>query len=309
MGNHTSRSVFDSGISDFSRTSSFHPKISKLSSTSYSKYARPKPLKTSLEMHRQHALHYLLKHVFQTSHFAPVDSLLVHKETRVLDVGAGLTATWCLDMAMDFPSAHFVGIDMEVILESNRHSFRHIPSNLHSISHNMLQGLPYTDNTFDYVHKRMIYTYYPEEVASFLLEELWRVTKPNGYIELVEYDIKPYRAGPLFYKLSETYGYLGDCLKSTLAEVGLRDIKSDYCSIPVCWGGSVGKLMYQNILILYKHAGPCFWDELGLKGDNLQANFDDYLDRAFDECVEYQTYFNFHWAWGIKECHLSHPSA
>jgi hypothetical protein len=39
---------------------------------------------------------------------------------------------------------------------------------------------------------------------------------------------------------------------------------------------------------------------LGLEGDYNEKTFVDFMDSAFDECVEYRTYVNFHWAYGRR---------
>lgn len=37
----------------------------------------------------------------------------------------------------------------------------------------------------------------------------------------------------------------GPVIKQCLVDAGLVDIQSDYSSIPICWGGYVGKMIYE----------------------------------------------------------------
>lgn len=46
--------------------------------------------------------------------------------------------------------------------------------------------------------------------------------------------------------------------------------------------------------------GEPLWPMLGLEGDYDEKTFVDFMDSAFDECVEYKTYVNFHWAYGRR---------
>lgn len=48
------------------------------------------------EANRQQSQHYLLKHLFQGSYFAPVEEALSNPGSKVLDVGCGAHATWIL---------------------------------------------------------------------------------------------------------------------------------------------------------------------------------------------------------------------
>jgi hypothetical protein len=53
----------------------------------------------------------------------------------------------------------------------------------------------------DYVHQRMMLVLYPSHSVDTLFKDILRVTKPNGWIEMVEPELTPKSAGPLFAKL------------------------------------------------------------------------------------------------------------
>jgi hypothetical protein len=48
------------------------------------------------EASRQQGEHYLLKHVFQSSYFAPIEDILSKSNSKALDIGCGTHASWIL---------------------------------------------------------------------------------------------------------------------------------------------------------------------------------------------------------------------
>jgi SAM-dependent methyltransferase len=56
--------------------------------------------------------------------------------------------------------------------------------------------LPFEDNHFDFIMQRMVTTAYSQEDWKHILPELLRVTKPGGYIQLVEVDYYTIDLGP-----------------------------------------------------------------------------------------------------------------
>lgn len=54
------------------------------------------------------------------------------------------------------------------------------------------------------------------------------------------------------------------------------------------------------MLVMFKHIGPTAYDYLELGGEYNEETYDALLDSAFDECVQYQTFFNIRWTYGRK---------
>jgi ubiquinone/menaquinone biosynthesis C-methylase UbiE len=243
---------------------------------------------TLTEANRQQGEHYLLKHLFQISYFAPIDDVLAKPGSAALDIACGPHASWILDVANDFPDCTFYGFDIIEPFSVAEGSSDHIPDNCKLQQLDIFDGgLNYPDNTFDFVHQRMVHLVYQQDKVQWLLSEVLRVTKDDGWIEFVEPDVIPKRAGPIFGKLTRGGSYkcymlcieeqyihfmiylvqsyvkdrLGSLfegykLTSVMKEAGLVDIKSDYGSLPVCWGGYVGKLVYEvyiNHLLIYNY--------------------------------------------------------
>ncbi|CEI89875.1 hypothetical protein RMCBS344292_04218 [Rhizopus microsporus] len=262
------------------------------------------------EANRQQSQHYLLKHLFQGSYFAPVEEALSNPGSKVLDVGCGAHATWILDMAIDFPNCQFYGFDIAELIHLSEVELIHMPANCHIEKADLFDGFNYESNTFDYVHQRMMYIVYPSDKIPWMFQEILRVTKPNGWVELIEPDVIPKRAGPLFSKfikalqqfLRDRLGHVlqGRNLVNLMIEAGFREVKSDYGSLPLCWGGYIGKLFYEDMLVVFQHLGPSIYEYMGLDGEYNKDSYEALLDTAFDECVEYQTFFNVRWAYGKK---------
>ncbi|KAI9340099.1 hypothetical protein BD770DRAFT_448037 [Pilaira anomala] len=264
------------------------------------------------EATRQQGEHYLLKHIFQSSHFAPVDDILNKPDSKALDIGCGAHASWILDMANDFPNCTFSGFDIiePFSLGSDTILSTHIPKNCQLIQHDVYEEFPYNDKTFDFVHQRGMQLVYPIDRMADMFHQILRVTKDGGWIEFVELDIVPKRAGPIFTKINSAVKTLlrdtigktmeGSSMAKRMEEIGLLDVTSDYGSLPVCWGGYVGKLVYEDMLVIFKHIGPVVYEYLELGGEYNPEAYEALLDSAFDECVEYQTFFNSQWIYGRK---------
>ncbi|KAI8145788.1 hypothetical protein BJV82DRAFT_511228 [Fennellomyces sp. T-0311] len=212
-------------------------------------------------------------------------------------------------MANDFPKPMFYCLDMRE--QPNLQDILHIPPNTHFEKANILHGLNHTENSFDFCHQRMMLSAYHGEDVAYVIREMHRLLKPGGWLEMVEYDPIPKRAGPLFTKLTDTliaflksrhkYLITGPKLRRFLKEGNFQEIQYDYASIPVCWGGYVGKHMYENILTGMRYVGPLIYKELfNTEAEFDEAEYDEFVDKAFDECVQYQTFLNVHWAYGKK---------
>ncbi|RIB24418.1 S-adenosyl-L-methionine-dependent methyltransferase [Gigaspora rosea] len=149
------------------------------------------------EADRLHLQHYILKNVWQSIFSAPVDHLLKQEGAKVLDAGTG-AGSWLFEMATDYPKAKFIGIDIAPIQSS------HIkPSNVEIIKGNILERLPFNDNTFDYVFQRTLYVGIPENKWPSVINEFVRVLKPGGYLELLEADFKSSTMGPATTKVTD----------------------------------------------------------------------------------------------------------
>ncbi|KAF0504391.1 S-adenosyl-L-methionine-dependent methyltransferase [Gigaspora margarita] len=148
------------------------------------------------ETDRLHFRHFLTRYIWQSNFSAPIKHILDSQETKILDVGCG-AASWSLDMATTYPMVDIIGIDI------SQQPPTHIkPDNFTFIKANALKGLPFKDNTFDYVFQRNLLGAFTEQNWSQVINELVRVLKPGGFIELMEHSML-YNMGPATKRLCD----------------------------------------------------------------------------------------------------------
>lgn len=80
---------------------------------------------------------------------APLTDQL-EKGITVLDSGCG-PATWTFEMGEAWPNSTFHGIDASCVFPENIK-----PANVEFVLGNIAKEIPYADNTFDYVHQRLL---------------------------------------------------------------------------------------------------------------------------------------------------------
>ncbi|CAG8541244.1 10095_t:CDS:2 [Ambispora gerdemannii] len=214
-----------------------------------------------MEVDRLQNTHFLLKHIWKSNFFAPIEQLLDScingKGAYVLDIGCG-PGTWILEMASEYPDAEFIGIDISPVYPSEVK-----PPKATFYEYNVLKRLPtIPDNTADYVHMRSMNAAFTEiEWTEVVLPELIRVLKPGGWIELCELDMQFCNPGPSGKRLSDAAiaffatidinGLIAAKLSSFLSETHqLRKIKQEERSSPCGkWGGTVGQLVSQSLQV------------------------------------------------------------
>jgi ubiquinone/menaquinone biosynthesis C-methylase UbiE len=211
-------------------------------------YALPKD---GQEINRLDFQHFLLRQALAGNYLAPIGLF----PTRILDVGCG-TGRWGREMARQFPLTTVIGLDLEEMATSQHPSGT---LNYQFARGNVLEPLPFPDDDFDFVHQRLLVAAIPAQRWPEIIRELARVTRHNGWIELVECGVEVVRLGPLtrqFFswgiEASASRGLdarvipqLGDYLR----EAGLRDVRARAVDIPIGeWGGRVGVMMKENLL-------------------------------------------------------------
>jgi SAM-dependent methyltransferase len=195
------------------------------------------------EMDRLDIQHYALREKLERNHLAPVGD-----PARMLDVGCG-TGQWAYEMCAEHPSALVVGLD----LVSGKPGQ---PARYRFVRGNVLHGLPFADGQFDFVHQRLLVSGVPVVAWPALVAELARVTRPGGWVELVEIPFANEDAGPAVQRLQthtraltgslglDTAGVVYGALDDYLRGAGLVDVARSEISLPVGrWGGRVGSLM------------------------------------------------------------------
>lgn len=153
-------------------------------------YVLPKDLQ---EVSRLDFQHYMLRYALRTNFVAPLD-----RPHAILDVACG-TGRWAKEMAQTFPEAEIMGLD---IVAPTADAGQAAPPNYLFVQGNILDGLPFADATFDYSHMRLMMAALPHNRWQDVVNDMVRVTRPGGWIELVEGDLL-YGVGPAFDQLNQ----------------------------------------------------------------------------------------------------------
>jgi SAM-dependent methyltransferase len=195
------------------------------------------------EIDRLDMQHYVLRAILRANHLAPVED-----PARVLDVGSG-TGQWGFETCQLFDSALVVGLDLVSGKPDQPPRYRYVRGNL-------LHGLPFADDQFDFVHQRLLIAGVPVSSWPAVVAELSRVTRPGGWVELVEIAYAAERLGPAAQRVEEvgrplmaalgldTTSAVYRSLDAYLREAGLVSVARHDTEVPLGrWGGAIGSVM------------------------------------------------------------------
>lgn len=254
-------------------------------------YALPNNLQ---EVNRLDFQHYMLRYVLEANYLAP---LVPEQVNMMLDVGCG-TGRWIYEMAQQFPHSRLVGID-HVLPDANLH----VPPTCMFQQCNVLNGIPFPDHQFDYVHQRLLVLALPLAKWPFVLRELVRVTRPGGWIELVESDGIFTHVGSPGTANAQLFEWGHHTLKprgidplqvrnipAMLEAMPVENIHTHPVSIPTGrWAGRVGQMSLSNTQAALLGMKP-----LICAANNVsEEDFDRLLTQAFLEFEEYKSSLQF----------------
>ncbi|KAF9225466.1 hypothetical protein BS17DRAFT_778631 [Gyrodon lividus] len=108
---------------------------------------------------------------------------------RSLDLGCG-GGTWIIEAAKEWPDCHFVGFDLVDVQVPLSLLGPDIANRITWVHGNFLTTkLPFDDDEFDHVHMHSLGRGIPENKWGVLFEEVNRVLRPGGVVEVLEHDI------------------------------------------------------------------------------------------------------------------------
>ncbi len=212
------------------------------------------------EVNRLDFQHYILRYAFQGLYAAPL-----RNPSRILDVGTG-TGRWARDMARLFPHAKVVGLDIAPPppdeVASSGVGFDPRPPNYSFVAGNVLEGLPFPDARFDFVHMRLLFSAIPADRWPFVIGELSRITRPGGWVESAE--LSPARDGGPAMDLVQSWvialfarrgvdanfaSNIGDLLRgASLAQVSAHEIL-----LPMgAYGGRIASMLARDIFAVFQ---------------------------------------------------------
>nr|BBH93674.1 hypothetical protein KTA_18730 [Thermogemmatispora argillosa] len=260
-------------------------------------YALPKDLG---EVNRLDFQHYVLRAILRGNYLAPIE-----QPRRILDVGCG-TGQWAFELAHQFPHAEVIGLDLEQVKATNA------PPNFRFVQGDILQGLPFDNDSFDFVHQRLLVLAIPLAAWPGAVQELARVTSPGGWVELVESstgmeDFLP--SGPATQELwrlggqlvalrgLDSNGLVMRSLGNYLEQAGLSNIRYQLIEAPLgAWGGRVGSLLALDLREIGKAMSAPIAARFGIP----EKQIFELIQQAEQEWNQYKTHFRFAVAYGQK---------
>ncbi|HEX6541066.1 MAG TPA: methyltransferase domain-containing protein [Ktedonobacterales bacterium] len=220
--------------------------------------AMPYPLPKDLgEINRLDFQHFLLRTGLRGNFAAPLQ-----QPRDILDVGCG-SGRWAMEMATLFPAARVVGLDLVAPPDDTRSLGQGLdvrPTNYIFTAGNILEGLPFPDQSFDFVHQRLLFSAIPRDRWPAVIQELVRVTRPGGWIELAEIGAAT-DGGPGFMGLWQAWSNLAATrnvdfamsqrIGQMLRDGGLVNVQQRVVTFPVGeWGGRIGRASATDYLAL-----------------------------------------------------------
>ncbi|KAI8048809.1 S-adenosyl-L-methionine-dependent methyltransferase [Syncephalis plumigaleata] len=196
------------------------------------------------EIDRLNHIHNVFVDISGTLHHVSLDN-----PRHVVDIGSG-TGIWMKNMAMKFPDTQFHGVDLFVDVCQE-----HILPNCKYIQHNVFNGLPFGEQSIDYVHQQLFNIVVRTEQWPQLCADYYRVLAPGGQVEIAEIDGTQLSKGPaaqrmenwIMQSLKQRQLDLGDIhrLPQLLADTGFIGIEHRIISIPTgCTAGKYGEMAW-----------------------------------------------------------------
>ncbi|KAI7850762.1 S-adenosyl-L-methionine-dependent methyltransferase [Circinella umbellata] len=236
------------------------------------------------EIDRLVGQHFALKALFEGNVAKEVLPTL-EKGAKILDVGCG-PGTWIMDLATEFPGCEFYGIDFSDMFPSDIR-----PPNVQFLHANVLERLPFEDNTFDFVNMRFFMLALRHEEWLIALKEIHRVLKPGGFFQSLESGMMDRGndfclwVGGIFMNVMRERGqepYIAFKLKELMEQVNIDFIKSDQRDTYLSKTDQLSREFLWDIVNIVRSAQPFLTGPLGITPDK----FPQFLKRFEHECKQ-----------------------
>jgi ubiquinone/menaquinone biosynthesis C-methylase UbiE len=197
------------------------------------------------ESQRMDFEHHMVRAMLHQNYIAPLE-----RPAKILDVGCGI-GRWAVEMAAQFPEAAVIGVDLVPPQPDSVTGRVMRRDNFTFVQSNILEGLPFPNTAFDYVHMRFMSAAIPITRWNDTLLELVRVTRSGGWIELCEFGqirTQSLVISQMFHwitLLMDQRGldlFRGPSLDIRLRQAGLDAVQSRGLAAPVQMGQTTGRL-------------------------------------------------------------------
>ncbi len=208
-----------------------------------------------------------------------------------------------MEMAQEFPHAELLGID----LTSSAQHLAECPPHCQFQVGNVLNGLPFEDEIFDFVHQRLLMFAIPQACWPSVIAELVRVTQRGGWIELVE--VSPFfeHAGPATQQVLDLIvqaSYqraldpaIAQHIQAHLGAARLKHVGISTQLVPLGnWGGQLGKMALANIQTIVHTMKTVVVGQLLTTAEE----YEHLTVQIGMEVEEYHTTFTFHIVYGQR---------
>ena len=248
------------------------------------------------EISRLDFQHYALRAALGNDYTASLESAAIK---TIIDVGCG-TGRWARERAEEFPQAQVTGIDIESHLPDIA-----LPPNFQFFQANILTGIPFPDASFDFTHQRLLVGAIPALQWPMVLQELARVTRPRGWVEVLESGMIYHNAGPAT-KQFQSWWLTGEkslgfnlsllpYLDQLFVRAGLKDIQKETLQLPLGkWGGRAGEMLAIDLHAVFTSFRAVYVSRFGIPAGLFERT----LAALPEEWEHYQTCYEFYLVYG-----------
>lgn len=254
------------------------------------------------EVNRLDFQHYMLRFALRGNYAAPLD-----QPGSILEVGGG-TGRWVVEMAEVFPAAQIVSLDLtDPTAAGGALAGTRIPQTVSFRQANVLEGLPFRDQSFDYVHQRLLAFALPTDRWPGEVGELARVTRIGGWIELVEgrpaMEIQTPALTTLHHWVLDLTGrrginpLLANQIGTFLRDAGLEEVREHELPLPLGrHGGHLGTMAATDYFTGFNALRPI----IVAQGIATDADYDELMRAARAEIDAGQYLWAFYVAYGRR---------
>ncbi|CAG8485257.1 6339_t:CDS:2 [Paraglomus occultum] len=257
----------------------------------------PLPVYDEEEMERLALQHAVFKHFWHGLYSSPITELLHVGGAKVLDSGSG-TGSWVIDMSIDFPRSEFVGIDISPMSPTTN-----LPHNVSFFDCNLLEGLPFAADSFDYVRQGLLFEAFTEQQwETHVVNELVRVTRVGGWVEFMEGYCSFVNPGRVTKRLTNAFSTF---LKSKGISMRFEDNLTTYLEntcrlsnisyeeqrIPLGKrGGRFGELALKNLIWTWLALKKPLADTMCISSEHFDALIETFVREATENRTEWRTF-------------------